>query len=56
VTSLADLQQWLTDALAARHALATGQMVAEIFRNGRRVTYAKSDMPNLALYIEAVGQ
>lgn len=50
-TSLATLQTYRDEAVAARHALATGSNVAEFWRDGRRVAYSKSDLKALNEYI-----
>lgn len=52
MADLATLQTRLTDAEAARHALATGQRVVEVMRDGRRVRYQESNRGDLGLYID----
>lgn len=51
MAELATLQTRLTEAEAALHALATGSMVEEVWRDGRRVTYTASNIARLREYI-----
>ena len=52
MASLVQLQQWLGEAETARHALAMGEQVVEVWKDGRRVTYNKGSMPDLDAYIQ----
>jgi gpW. len=52
MADLLQLRVWLTEAEAARHALAMGQAVAEVWRDGRRMTFTKADVTRLSDYIE----
>jgi len=45
------LTERLAEAEAALHALATGARVADVMRDGRRVTYSASNMAELQGYI-----
>lgn len=46
------LKTRLAEAEAARHALATGQRVVDVWRDGRRVKYQESNKADLAAYID----
>lgn len=52
MASLAQLQTWLTEAETARHALALGEQVVEVWKDGRRVTYNQARLPDLDAYIK----
>lgn len=52
MASLAQLQTWLSEAEAARHALAMGQTTVEIGRDGRKVVYSKASLSDLESYIK----
>lgn len=54
MADLTTLQAWLTEAEAARHALATGASVVEIWRDGRRIVYTKANLPDLQKYIDSL--
>lgn len=54
MASLAQLQTWLTEAEAARHSLALGEQVAEVWKDGRRVTYTQARLPDLDAYIKTL--
>jgi len=51
LADLTQLQTWLSEAEVARHALAMGQSVVEVWRDGRRVTYGKSNLADLTEYV-----
>ena len=46
-----EIQTRLSEAEAALHALATGARVADVWRDGRRVTYTPASMQDLRDYI-----
>lgn len=56
MTDSATLQTYLDDAIAARHALATGQTVVELWRDGRRVNYSQATLSQLTDYIKQLQQ
>ena len=47
----ATLQTRLDEAEQARHALATGQRVVDVWRDGQRVRYQESNKGDLYAYI-----
>lgn len=51
MADLFQLTAWLQEAENARHELAMGQAVAEIWRDGRRMTYNKANSGDLNDYI-----
>lgn len=51
MADLATLQAWRTEAEAARHAIALGQGVQEVQRDGRRVIYTRANLADLQQYI-----
>lgn len=51
MATVAELEARLAEAEAALHALATGARVADVMRDGRRVTYSASNMGELQVYI-----
>lgn len=51
MADLATLQQWLTEAETARHALLTGKQVARVSAWGKERDYSKSDQADLQSYI-----
>lgn len=52
MASLAQLQTWLTEAENARHSLALGEQVVEVWKDGRRVTYNRGSLADLDAYIK----
>ena len=52
MADVATLKTRLEEAEAARHALATGQRVVDVWRDGRRVRYQESNKADLASYID----
>lgn len=50
----AEIQTMLTEARAARHQIALGQTVVEVWRDGRRIIFSKTDSAKLADYIAAL--
>lgn len=52
MASLVQLQLWLTEAENARHSLALGEQVVEVWKDGRRVTYNKGTLADLDAYIK----
>lgn len=53
-TTIERLTRQISEAETARHNLATGARVAEVMRDGRRVTYGPADMAALEDYIRAL--
>ena len=51
MAELSQLRTWLSEAENARHELALGQAVVEVWRDGRRMTFAKADLGKLDGYI-----
>lgn len=51
MASLATLQTRLEEAENARHSLAMGEQVVEVWKDGRRVTYSQAKLPDLDAYI-----
>lgn len=51
MADLAQLQTWLSEAESARHQLAMGQQVVEVWREGRRLVYSKGSLSQLDSYI-----
>lgn len=51
MATLAQLQTWLGEAEAARHALATGATTVEIGRDGRKLVYSKTNLSDLNDYV-----
>lgn len=51
MADLATLQTYRDEAVVARHKLATGEAVAEIWRDGRRLTFRPTDLSKLNEYI-----
>lgn len=51
----AEIQTLLNEARAARHQLALGQAVVEVWRDGRRIIYSKTDSGKLSDYIATLG-
>lgn len=49
--SYATLTTRLSEARAARHTLAIGGQVAEVWRDGKRLTYTPANLPDLERYI-----
>ncbi len=47
-----EIQTRIAEAEAALHALATGARVAEVWRDGRRVTYTQANLAELNAYID----
>lgn len=56
MASLAQLQTWLTEAEAARHALATGGQVTGVTRAGRAMRFAEMTLADLNAYIASLEQ
>ena len=56
MAELSQLRTWLSEAENARHELALGQAVSEIWRDGRRMTFNKSDMGKLDSYIDVLSR
>lgn len=54
MTDLATLQTRLSEAQDARHALATGQRVVEVMRDGKRMRFQESNKGDLAAYIDEI--
>ncbi|MGQ2942916.1 MAG: gpW family head-tail joining protein [Blastomonas fulva] len=52
MASLVQLQLWLGEAETARHALAMGEQVVEVWKDGRRITYSAARLPDLEAYIK----
>ena len=52
MASLVQLQLWLTEAETARHALAMGEQVVEVWKDGRRITYNRNTLGDLEAYIK----
>lgn len=52
MTDLTTLRTWLSEAEAARHAIATGGGVVEIQRGDRRMRYSRENLQALTDYIE----
>lgn len=52
MASLVQLQLWLTEAENARHSLALGEQVVEVWKDGRRVTYSAARLADLDAYIK----
>lgn len=52
MADLTTLQGWLTEAENARHQLAMGKQVVEVWRDGRRLTYRQSSLNDLNGYID----
>lgn len=51
---MATLEQWqqrLAEAEDARHQLALGETVVEVWRDGRRVTYSQAKIADLDAYV-----
>lgn len=55
MADLETLQTRLAEAQAARHALATGQRVVEVVRDGKRMRFQESNKGDLAGYIDELG-
>lgn len=51
MADLTTLRTWLSEAEAARHALALGQSVVEVVRDGRRMRFNEQDGAHLDTYI-----
>lgn len=51
MADLVQLQTWLAEAEAARHAIAIGGGVQEVWRDGRRVTYTARSLKDLDSYV-----
>lgn len=51
MATTAEIQTRLTEAEAALHALATGQRVVDVWRDGRRVTFSQATIGQLRDYI-----
>jgi hypothetical protein len=51
MATLAEYQTWLTEAEQARHKIATGNALVEVWRDGRRVIFSKANMKDLDSYI-----
>ena len=51
MASLVQLQLWLGEAETARHSLALGEQVVEVWKDGRRVTYSQAKVADLDAYI-----
>lgn len=51
MATLTQLQTWLSEAETARHALAMGEGVVEIMRDGRRMSYTRRNLSDLNSYI-----
>jgi gpW len=56
VSSAETLQGYLLEARVARHKLATGANVVEVWRDGRRITYSKTTLSDLDAYIARLMQ
>lgn len=52
MTDLATLQTMRAEAVAARHALATGNMVEGVGRDGRMTRYSRMTIDQLNTYID----
>lgn len=52
MATLDQLNTWLSEAEAARHSLAMGEAVVEVWRDGRRVTYSRANLAALTSYID----
>ncbi|EQA97118.1 head-tail joining protein [Sphingobium sp. HDIP04] len=55
MADLTQLQTWLAEAEAARHLLAMGEQVVEVWRDGRRMTYSERNLSDLNDYISFLG-
>lgn len=53
-TDLSTLQAYRDEAVVARHKIATGERVVEIWRDGRRLTFSATDIARLTAYIETL--
>lgn len=51
MASAAQIETWITEAEAQRHALATGKGVVEVWRDGRRLTFTTATLADLNTYI-----
>ena len=51
MATASEIQIRITEAETALHALATGARVADVWRDGRRVTYTAASMQDLRDYI-----
>lgn len=51
---LLTLQTWLTEAIAARHALLTGKRTVSVSYDGKSVTYSQTDIARLEAYIASL--
>lgn len=51
MATAAQITTWLTEAETARHQLATGQLITEVWRDGRRIIYAGMTLAALESYI-----
>jgi hypothetical protein len=51
MASTAQLQAWLVEAQAAKHALATGKLKASVSYAGRQITFQATDGPRLDRHI-----
>lgn len=51
MADLFQLTEWLQQAEDARHELAMGQAVVEIWRDGRRLTFNKANSSDLNDYV-----
>lgn len=51
MATTAEIQARLTEAEAALHALATGQRVVEVWRDGKRLTFSQATIGQLRDYV-----
>jgi len=51
MATVAEIQTWISEAEAARHTLATGSDVADVWRDGRRMRFQKVKLSELTDYI-----
>ena len=51
MATLTQLQTWLSEAESARHAIAMGEGVVDVMRDGRRISYSKRNLTELNGYI-----
>lgn len=49
--TLAEYQTWLDEAERALHTLMTGAAIADVWRDGRRITYTARNRADLEAYI-----
>lgn len=54
MADLATLETWLSEAQQARHNIATGAGVLDVWRDGRRLRFAKQNLRELDRYIQSL--